>query len=552
MEVNPNEFGLSPELSPEPTGKKHWLIGLIVTLLIISSAVYAYVSLDVFKNNKQIYAEIEVKNFNQVKEKISNIYNTYYENYIGKYLENPVQEEMELSMSLQGIDTGDPNMNKVLDLLQKSKLIVTTKQEQKKEYAYASLDWAIENNNIVGVEYLVDKTKLAFKVPAFYDKYVVFDLKERDILEQKFGMQDLPKKLMLSEDFYDAFKLTPKEAKVFYAYGRLYLDSIEEKQITMTKGTFSEGDFKVDDCRVMTITFNSNDEKELEKKFREKLTQDEDLVNLIYNKWDNLYKLFEEAGYPMDSGEFNKLSKEQIREGLKSFAEEETEAEVPEGFKMVLYIDQDDHILERCFLPLDETKSPEVIRCASWIDQGKDNWLFLMKGIENDPGELRITHQGMSLQENEKKGTLVVSFKGSEPSESMEWKNDYSYKSDETKEVGEWKFAVNYAQMDMVSGEIKTDIDKNAKENSKKGVTKASLCLNNIPEESLNNATINLEVKHSEIIGKKFEHVKLNEATSVNLAKATQAQLAAIMQEVQNKAQQFMLENQALIAQFGL
>jgi hypothetical protein len=554
MEINPNECELTPEVTPERNSKKPLLIGLIIALLIISGVVYAYVSLDVFKSDKQIYAEVEVKNFMQVKKNYTKAYDTYFENFLQPYLENSVHQTAEWTVSLEGIDTIDPSVNIALGLLRKCKLIVTSEVDNKKQYAYSKFDLAIENNNLIGLECVSDQTKLALKAPAFYDKYLFVDLQDRELLQEKLGIEGIPRKVLKNQDVYDALKFTSQETKVFYAYARFFLDSINEEQVTLSEGTFSEGDFKVEDCRMITITFDSNHLKELNNKFRQKMANDEDLVDLIYNKWESLYQLFEDAGYPMEEIIFEKLTKEQIREGLKSFVEEKpsagvgSTADTGDGFKMVLYIDKNDRILERNILPLDD-KNTGVLRCASWTDQGKkENWLFQMKSPdENDPGELKISHQSISPQENEKKGTFLFSFVAD--GEEMEWKNDYTYKLDKSKLMGELTFSVNLDQTEMVYGEIKTDMDKNAKEKSKKGVTKAKLALN-IPSESINNVGINLEVKHSEVFGQKISPVKLNDDNSVNVVQATEAELETIFEEITIKGQKFIAQNQALFLQF--
>ncbi|MHB8984134.1 MAG: hypothetical protein ACYC4E_02125, partial [Carboxydocellales bacterium] len=416
-------------------------------------------------------------------------------------------------------------------------------------------------NNLIGLEYFADKNKLAVAIPAIYNKYGYADLKDRDKLQTRFGIERLPKRMVTYSDYADAFKISQQDVDyLLQEYGKLYADSLIDSQFTSQKTTFVEGETKIK-AREITLTLSESQFKELLKKFAGKIQTDEKLLDLIYNKQKAWIKLMEDSGNSLEALGIKEKSKDEVKASLKQFNQDLDknlqQLKMPVGVKMILLVDAEDNILDRK-ISFTESTSKVLIRTASWLslDKGKN---YLVNVRSEEPTKVDVFNfQYTTKPENAftTKGTLAVTTKQTiegKEKQLMQFNTGYTVTKDGNKQQVDIMFSGQEEQEtpQKFSGSMKTTVVDNDKDKSKQTNSVIELKFAQTAEESKSGPSLKVTIKGKDEFGTKLVLPKLDANNSVDLANVSDTELMQIQQEIQAGLQGFLIKNQALIQPFA-
>ncbi len=554
METNmtPREELIVP-LQSNSNKKRNMAIAVLLVVVLLAGSAYGYVAHDLFKSPKLVYLEAENKLFSQLAKTWRESHDQYYKDYVKPYLENPVRSTMEMSASLKGLELPDPNLWLVLDILEKSKVIVESSVDQKNQQYYTKFDVALEGNKLIGFETFVDKTKFGFGVPLIYNKYAVVDLKDRDKLKEKFGVHALPKKILTYNDIMDALQVPQGERDALLKdYAKVYVDSLKNSQFTMKKGTFAEGNTTIN-SRILTVTFTEAEFVDLMKKMADKMAEDEKLLNLVYTKQKSIIKLMDDAGYDLAALGIKEKEKSEIKGMLQEFSKHINDGlkdlKLADGVKMVLYIDGKDNILER-EVTFGNANDKTVIKMARWVDESKqENGLFVVSGGEQGKGgQMKAAYTKKPVDSKTQKGTFSFSLKDDREDFSLLLEGDFSEVKDGAKQDDGVKFTITAKDQEgtgKFSGELKTSLTINEKDKNREMDSTLKLTFD-VPSEGIQGANLSVTVKQKDEFGAEVKLPKFDSSNTIDVANMSEEELFKLQQELMTAVQQFVEKNMAL------
>jgi hypothetical protein len=543
--------------TPTPQGKKGKLTLIIsaIILILVGGTAYAYSAHDVFKSPKQIYLEAEVNNYQLLVDGFTKSYDENYQLNVKPYLENSVHSKSEISANVEGLGLEDPQLKMVLDILKSSKLLVDGYTDQKNQQNYSKVDLSFKGNNIIGVEAFADKEKLGFGVPAIYKKYAIADLKDRNKLKEKYGI-DLPKKIISYSDVAEAIKLSKDELDpIFKTYSDIYVQSLNDKNVNLTSGTFNEEGTKID-ARQITVTYSEKEYKDLLKKITEEAAKDQKLMDLAYNKYDKIRKLMEESGNNLSAAGVEKLSKadfeKSYKEASKEWVKSVDEIALSEGVKMVLLIDQKDNILSR-EISVKDKKNTLKVKNNNWTDaEGQSHGNFNMTTKEANNGEFQVKFTYVDKAEGSNhngKFNLAFNVNNEFVKDNTKLESDYKITKDGNHESGDFKFKVNIdysGEKASLTGSMKTDLTDNDKDKSRDKKFDLKVTVGDSPSPEIKGATFSLKVNTKEEFGAEVKLPKLDASNTLDLANMSPEELQQVEMEIQTAAQEFLFKNISL------
>ncbi|CEH31394.1 hypothetical protein AM501_16290 [Aneurinibacillus migulanus] len=536
------------------------IILAVIAVLVIGGGLYtAYAFFDVFKSNKTIYLEAEaqeMQNFSKVMEEYEKSYNEYAQ----PYLEGGVEQKMEISNLVLDMPTTDPQMAKVMGILKDAKLVTEAKVDDKNNKNYSKIDLNIKNNNIVGAELFYDAEKVGFGVPVIYNKYGYFNWKDRGVMEQRYGLTGLPKRVPSSKDYMELVKVPREELRPIIAeYAKLYADSIQDKQIIVNKkATFEEQGVKLA-AKEITVTFTPEEHKQLLKKIVDKISKDTKLQDLLYPRYEKLAEM-SATGTPQD---MPKLTKEEFKKKFTKFKEDADRSidkgEVGEGMKMVIYADKKHNILSRTIETTDKkTGEKAVFKLASFQDkENKDHVVFdVTTDKSGDTGKVSIVYVNKKEGENQKgsvklsttdkigettksdftaDAAFTITKEGNKQNQDVKVDFKDNQQAQATPFTLTWKGTVTDNDKDKArTSDYK--IEFTGPQNDPSMPKKIAFTMKS--DEKFNVANVKLP--------------ELNAQNSINMATVTDQELMQVQQEIQNGGMQFMMKNMQLFQQLGL
>ncbi|MED0675385.1 DUF6583 family protein [Aneurinibacillus thermoaerophilus] len=543
--------------------KKSVIIAVVVVLLVAFGAYFAYAFFDVFKSNKTIYLEAEAKEMNNLSKKVEE-YNKQYNEYIAPYLEGAVEQKMEISNLNIDMEVPDPQVQKVMDLLKDSKLIMESKMDDTNKKNYVKVNFNVKNSNLIGAEFFYDAEKLAFGAPALYNKYGYFNWKDKAVIKQKYDM-DIPDKIPSQKEYVELIQIPSKELKpIIREYAKLYADSIKDEQVSVKKGaTFEENGVKLA-AREITVTFTPEQYKQLMKNIVEKISKDEKLQDLLYPRYQKLVEL---TGSGRSEEDLPKLSKEEFKKKFAEFKEETdrslNKADFGDGVKMIVYVDRNDNILSRTIeFNNKNAGQKDVLKLASFQDNEKqDRVVFNVSSTKSGDREsiFTITYVNKKDGDNSKGNVKlnVTEKMGNTPMSDFKADADFTLAKDGNKENQDVniKLYVNGNNTDPIALAWKGATTENDKDKTRAADYKVEI---NLPK---NDPTmpptmpkkIGFTIKNDE----KFDvgEVKLpalGVQNSINLATLTDQQMMQIQQEIQSSVGQYVMKNMQLFQQLGI
>lgn len=152
----------------------------------------------------------------------------------------------------------------------------------------------------------------------------------------------------------EIIKLSPAElASILARYTTVYTNNLTNDQVSMSKGSFREGTAKIDGM-VFTVTFTDAQAKNLTREVLAKLAYDDELIELLYARHDNVLRLYQDAGYDLKPYGLQPMTKTEFRtefgEHIEGLNKEIALLDFSSGLKMILYTDSEYRIVGREFV----------------------------------------------------------------------------------------------------------------------------------------------------------------------------------------------------------
>ncbi len=548
---------------PGKSRQRKIIIILIAALLVIliAGGAYAYIGLDLGKSPKKIYFEAEAKDLNTMMDFMTSQYTRYQDAYIKPYQDNTVTSDLTMSMEVKGISPSDARSKMLLDLLEKSKLKVHTERDDKNQRSYGKMDLALAGSNLLGVEGFMDKTKIGFAMPVIYDKYVLMDLKDKDLLEEKYGLNNLPNQVVKMDDIIQALSIPEKDLrKVFSGYAKLYAQHIQADQVILDKGAVFEEENTRIPARKITVTFTKEQWKALQRAVATRIGQDEALVDLVYNKQTDIWNLMEKSGYSMAS-DMQKLNKEEIKENMQGLSrdllQQIEQSSLDSSLVMTLYVDNADYILERTIALAGDKETDPLVRIARWTDKTGDFhgiiYVGQSKGNDNTAGqEIQLTYTG-TPKETAPTGQaqLTITDKTIEATPAVTTlQAKYAFTLEDFNKTYDIQFELaNDSSSPKVVGHWTNLVTENKKD--KTTDSDASLQLNlNIPEQNMENAAIHFQMQGKDVWGQPVALPTITKENSIDLAHMSGEEMVETYGALQKGMETFLNQNLSLMQTF--
>ncbi len=538
---------------PPAKGKKPLLIGVLIAIVLVIGFGTVYASFDLFKSTKSIYLEAEANNLKELGKSFDEMMSRYDAD-VKPYIENPVHSTMELTDFSIDADIPDPQAQLILDLLKQAKLKMDSSIDQKNGLQYTKLNLVLKEKDFIKAELLMEPTRIGFLLPDFYQKYGVLDLNEADALNEKFQTGDLPKRFVTGTEYLNAVKVSKEEiTPIFHEYVKLYVDAISDKQVTINKdATFERDGFKTS-AQEITVTFSHEEMKALLGKVLDKALADEKLFDLYFTRAQNITKLLIDSGYPDIEELSREEQKKEYTDALNEMKEELNNKEYDYGTKMVIMVDEADHILSRTLIGTTKGDSGEVLEIASWKNNEEENVYVQVTGSQKTKNDGSFVYSYKAAGPDTKKdGTLKITLVDGEPKSKLDISSKFATTKADNKENGTYDFTVNVEEPGTDPVKFSGTVNSTLLKADKKQDSDIAFKLNFEPTTPDLPKSIGFTIKSTSEVVSEVKLPAITAENSVNLATATDAELNQIAQEAMPAVEKFMMDNMQLFQELGI
>lgn len=526
-------------------------------VLLGAGAFTAYAKFDMFKSAKSIYLEAELKAIDQLHQTVSERIKKAKDEILS-YTEETSHNRVELSevsVKADGLDDGAADLLKLINGL---KLVVDTRSNLGHNESVTELALEVEGDHFVGLEYVLEETRIGFRVKDLLDKYVVLDL-ESEAFKEHLGLENQPKRIVTAQEVLDALTVTEEEIRpILKAYGKIYADELKESQLAMKKdGVFKQGDTELK-ARELTVTFTEDEVVNLLDKWSAHMEQDEALIDLLYAKYEAITKLMKDSGE-----EVQVVSKAELQtkfiSGIKDIRSELGDDEAAGFITFVLFIDKDDRILGRQITIRDDAHSDRegiYLETANWEASDKNEHRLIRVRTENmgDDGELTAHY---TWNEEKGEGTFLLDVKSEDASLAGQpgFTLDSSFKITEKDEerLTDIDFAIRLSEAgqeqseEVLSGSIHIVSKEDKKARSVDQTSNVSLTFS----DDGNEAEISFKLRTVQTLGAEWHFPTYSDSNSIDLAALDEANLQELMFELQESVARFMEEKAGIIEKFS-
>jgi hypothetical protein len=375
----------------------------------------------------------------------------------------------------------------------------------------------------------------------------------------------MPNKTLTNDDIFKAIKINNDDVKsLLKKYGKLYYNSLDEKSITLEKKSTFKVDGEEISCRKFTLTLDEKQFKSLIETFYNTMSEDDMLIDLTQGNIASIINLYKDAGFFDSTMDLSTITnKDTFKENLKSFKktlkEELDKINLPSGFKMTLWVDKNNQILDRRFdteIVSDEDTVITSLELKKWNskkDNSKNGSLGLLLSSKKADNKLdfNIVSKSALDKSNENRNeniTINYALSGSDISASELSFNLNSTKSkdkvtNDSKNDIKFDFTFSQYNTDFNStGQVLTTGWAN-KKNKTDGYSSAINLNLNMPGIAKDSLILKANIKQDYTYDIEFKLPEINDSNSINLNKADKSQLDSVIEEIQGSVQEFLMQN---------
>lgn len=562
-----NSTGNQPEYKPVRKFNKLLLIIPVIVILLAFSA-WAVLSKGLLLSPKQYYAMIEAKNllnFGAVESE----YDKYYEKYVKPRLSNPYSMASEISadVDIQGLDENSAGM---LDILKSIKITLDSSNNPVNKQSMQDIGITVKGNELIKLNLIQDKNTIKLSIPVLSDKYVSADLSDLEPVYKNLGvesMDGLPKKILLDEESNKIEFKKEDFKKLSQKYGKLYLDSIPDKNVTLERGAVLEIGDRSLKCNKITLKFDEASFKTLLTAFTGALKEDGLVYDLTLGNFKKQLELSKQlyANIPGFDLSDENLSMDKYKEFFNELEKGIKDSlNMPDGLTMTLWTDGNGKLLKRTvdtgFKNEDTLVSLGILAASYKNSDGKQNSEFeanISDKTGNENSVVKLSYKDQSYFDKAEKADMskkdiIFSVDGSGTD------NGSLSISLDTKENGDpaagsvnnlTKFnavfdnAANPDSNFTVSGNVNSVNKENSKEKTMENNFDIDLSLISGKGTQDPDFKGKFSVKTKQAFDVEFKLPDISKDKTINLNTVSQEELQSFIQEIMGSVSKFIMDN---------
>jgi len=524
---------------------------------------------------KMVYMLAEKQNIMQVQKQIDGYMNDGFVKDALKVYNTPFKNDTTVTFKFKPETLQAPEaaqLKVINDILSSSSLKINESSDYKNEKTKAEYILNVKGINLLNAEMFLDKKKLGFKIPAFYNKYIVVNGDDLAPVYEKFNKPVEMKKLVTNSDILKAIKFDKEEAfRLMNNYGEYLVKQLNDKNFKFTKGVklkTSEGDIN---CNQVALTLTMSEMKNISIKMLEKIQNDDKLLNLTAGNVLNVMKLYEDAGYYGTAGlpsEFKDINsiKNKIKQAIDEVKKDTTAESDKSEMVMTLLLDRKFNILERKIEAVskgaDSTVTGTVAFRLAGFSQPKSKGKETIFEVQDTAAKTRFTIDAVEAPKIKGELKTVVNIEsgvnyGGTEEKPFTCKIDISDNSekDKSKKVNA-KFESNIAtygtEKTIVSGAVTVDSTRDAAA----GTVVSNVSVDtNVKSPTMSQQTgeigVVLGIGSNMKFGEPVNLPSIDASNSLDINTASKDQIDQAMMEIQTAVQKLYLDSLKLLAPAG-
>ena len=502
------------------------------------------------KSAKQVYLLAEAKEYSKIVNNINDWKYEYYNSFLAPYLRDSVETRTDISLKFSEFPAPDPSMQAVVGLIEQFKLIVESSTDDTKKLSHLKTDLVMGDSSLLEAEFFMDEQRAGFGVPAMYDKYAFYNLSDAGRVEERFGftvLSNYPSRKELLEQL-DLNRETVKADFSAGKYAKIYLDNLNDSQITMNPKAVFSREGTIVNCTEIIITFTEEEFKKLMNQLTRQLAQDDELVNHIYTSYHQWS--YASAGNTFQFTDRGLFSKEEIKEALKEFSitflDYLENMKLEQGVKMNVYLDSTGNMMGR-----DLTAPALDIRTAWWTSaENAENTLFLLR-TEGEKGQVFNYKSAAASLSGDTTGSLEIELTDvDEGTARLLSVFNIENQGKETSFTVNFNLTVDgdFARETALPSEetLTGQVEMNSSEDMSKKERATDFTLKFNAPMIDPAAIVSLQINTREQFGVEVKLPDLNNANSVDIANVSDDELIQLKKEVEKALQDFIMRNMGM------
>lgn len=547
-------------------GKLLLIIPAIIILLALST--WFVLAKGLLLSPKQYYVMVEAKHLLNY-DAVTSEYDKYYEKYVKPRLNSPYNLNAEISADadIQGLDEQNA---KILDILKNIKVTSDNTIDPLNKQSMQYIGINIKGNELIKLNIIRDKNEIKLSIPVLSERYVSADLADLEPVYANLGMKGmngLPKKILLDDQSNKIEFRKEDLQKLSKKYGKLYLDSIPDRNFSLERGAALEiGGLNLK-CNKITVKLDEASLKEFLTAFIGALREDQLLYDMTFGNLKKQIGLSSQL-YPNTPGlnlSEENLSMDKYKELLNQLEKVIKDSlNMPDGLTMTLWTDGGGNLIKRTIDTTFKNENTSVllgILAAGYKDSdGKQNSEFeanISDNTNSENNKLKLSYKNQSyFDKNEKadmsKTNIVFSADGSGTDKgglslNLETKvygdpaagqvnnlTKFDARLDDTTKP-ESSFAI--------TGNLNTVKNENKKDKTLDNNFDIDLSFSSANGSQNPDFKGKVSVKTRQAFDIKFKLPDIPADNTINLNTVSQQELQAFMQEISESVSKFIMDN---------
>ncbi|HEX3033392.1 MAG TPA: hypothetical protein VHS59_14365 [Bacillota bacterium] len=542
----------------------------LILSLLISTTAGAGTGLDLFLTPKQVYLAAEYKALNQSTTSIAAYWDKIYQHNVKPFLDSTVRQDADFQINVSGLKTTNDTVYTALELLNNSKVSLQTNFDVYNKKDYTNLGWSVKDKHLLGLELYTDNTYHAVRLPEIYDKYLVMDSKEvkkpapnqADAGQQLAGLVNLfPQGFYKSYQAVQLYSLGQEEIDIIKGLGKIYADSVTDKNVTMKQGVFTQGTTSIP-TRVFNIAFTEQEYKLLLKKIAYRLSFDDQVIKVLTKKQNQFAAAFATQSQAAFPEMYKPMTPAQMKKQMAAFYRDFNlslnKTKLPKGLKMIVQLDENDNIIDRQIAFIADN-SITYMRKAGWkSNEGLANWFALLRTTDKSGvNEIRAGGTNGHPDGLTDKGSVILTVKETVKQKTTQLfraDSDYTYTRDDLNKdlKADYRIQFNTGTTIEKFGGTLESTEKN-KDNNKvrENQAKFTLNLDGISSQDFKGTVITMTGTTKTEFGKPFTGPAITPANSVDLLKLKDQEIDKLFEDLDKGFNKFITENKEVFGSFG-
>jgi hypothetical protein len=379
-----NQFNTDPDDTHTPRGLKI-LFSALGAVLLIGAGVLVY--LFVFNQTpKQMFVRAELSHFMENTDNWEEFFGPYME-LTEKMLVEPSTQTVEVNgdFDIDGVPAFAMNdIEMIQQLVRDISLEVTSQLDPEQKQELSGLGLQVAGATIADFELFESDTHTAVRAPFLKDEYFYFGNEQfGDLMSKVDPYYEGPEQRVSTTELYDLYEW-PEDG----------LDQIGESTIRYLYDNLEDDFFEHDkENNTLVLSMNEDQVRELLKGYINELREDEEgldeFVDIVV-KWSSALMVEEDLMIEADLTDAEWV-KSEIIDALDEAYEGLDEVGFPDGFRMAIMLDDQDHIIGRdlkfTIAGEDEDDSATIIYQSETTptDEGKEgDWKFEITSLDGD------------------------------------------------------------------------------------------------------------------------------------------------------------------------